>query len=117
MPAKSPFQIDLPLSDVLSFVFPPHTTPSTKPIWIDAEHTDRSLSPAQLLGWVKRLGVGLDKLGIGQNEAVMMYSSNHIYVPVAYLGIAGSGRVFTGCNPAYGVSGMLNMGFYKIDQT
>jgi len=107
MPSKSPFQIDIPLTDVLSFVFPPDTTPIDKPIWIDADHTERSLSPKQLIRWVKRLGVGLDRLNIRQNEAVMMYSSNHIFVPVAYLGVAGSGRVFTGCNPAYGVNGML----------
>ena len=106
MPSKSPFQIDIPLTDVLSYVFPPNTQPSDRPIWIDAEDTSRSLSPKQLLGWVKRLGVGLDRLGIKQNEAVMMYSSNHIFIPVAYLGVAGSGRVFSGCNPAYGVNGM-----------
>ncbi|OQO14039.1 hypothetical protein B0A48_00915 [Cryoendolithus antarcticus] len=104
MPQKSPFQIDIPATDVLSYVFPEGTRPSDQPIWIDADNTLNSLSPAQLLQWVKRLGVGLDRLGIGQDEAVMMYSSNHIFIPVAYLGIAGSGRIFTGCNPAYGVN-------------
>lgn len=103
MPQKSPFQIDIPLTDVLSYVFPKGKEPSKQPIWIDAEDTSKSLSPSQLLQWVKRLGVGLDRLGIERNEAVLMYSSNHIFVPVAYLGIAGSGRIFTGCNPAYGV--------------
>lgn len=106
MPQKSPFQIDIPLTDVLSYVFPENKPPSEKPIWINAEQTDRSLSPKQLLEWVRKLGVGLDKLQVGQNEAVMVFSTNHIYVPVAYLGIAGSGRVFTGCNPAYGVKGI-----------
>ncbi|KAK6439338.1 hypothetical protein LTR95_004463 [Oleoguttula sp. CCFEE 5521] len=104
MPQKSPFQIDIPATDVLSYVFPEGTRPSDQPIWIDADNTSNSLSPAQLLQWVKRLGMGLDRLGIGQDEAVMMYSSNHIFIPVAYLGVAGSGRIFTGCNPAYGVN-------------
>jgi 4-coumarate--CoA ligase len=104
MPQKSPFQIDLPATDVLSYVFPEGKEPSDKAIWIDANQTTNSLSPKQLLQWVRRLGVGLDRLGIGQNEAVMMYSGNHIYVPVAFLGVVGSGRVFTGCNPAYGVN-------------
>lgn len=103
MPQKSPFQINIPQTDVLSYIFPPNKAPPDQPIWIDADDTSRSLSPAQLLQWVKRLGVGLDRLDIKQNEAVLMYSSNHIFVPVAYLGIAGSGRIFTGCNPAYGV--------------
>jgi len=104
MPQKSPYKLDIPETDVLSYVFPAGKEPSQKPIWIDADNTSNSLSPKQLLHWVKRLGVGLDRLGIKQNEAVMMYSSNHIFVPVLYLATAGSGRVFTGCNPAYGVN-------------
>lgn len=104
MPRQSPFSIDIPQTDVLSYIFPREREPSDQPIWIDADDTSNSLSPRQLLSWVRRLGVGLDKLGVKQNEAVMMYSSNQIYVPVLYLGVAGSGRVFTGCNPAYGVN-------------
>lgn len=103
MPQQSPFQIDIPQTDVLSYIFPPDKQPSDQPIWIDAEDTAKSLSPRQLLQWVKRLGVGLDRLGLQQDDAVLMYSSNHIFVPVAYFGVAGSGRIFTGCNPAYGI--------------
>lgn len=104
MPHKSPFTIDIPETDVLSYIFPPGKEPSNKPIWIDASDTSRSLSPKQLLLLVRRLGVGLDGVGLAQDDAVMMFSSNHIFIPVLYLGVAGSGRVFTGCNPAYGVN-------------
>lgn len=113
MPEKSPFQIDIPATDVLSYVFPDGQAPSDKPIWIDAANTSNSLSPKQVLRWVKQLGVGLDKFGVKQNEAVMMYSSNHIFIPVAYFAIAGSGRVFSGCNPAYGV----NETVFQIENT
>ena len=104
MPQKSPFSLDIPKTDVLSYVYPDGKQPTDKPIWIDANDTSNSLSPRQALQWIKRLGVGLDRLGIQQDEAVMMYSSNHIFVPVLYLAVAGSGRLFTGCNPAYGVN-------------
>ena len=103
MPLKSPFELDIPATDLLSYVFPEDKPPSDEPIWIDADDVSNSLSPQQLLYWIKRYGVGLDRLGIKQGEAVMMYTRNHIFVPVLYLGTAGSGRVFTGCNPAYGV--------------
>jgi 4-coumarate--CoA ligase len=103
MPQKSRFKIDIPSTDVLSYIFPEGKEPSDRPIWIDADDTKNSLSPRQLLNWAKRLGIGLDRLGIGQNEAVMMYTNNNIFIPVLYFGVAGSGRVFTGCNPAYGV--------------
>ena len=104
MPLESKFRIDIPETDVLNYIFPEGKIPSDEPLWIDADDTSNSLSPKQLLQWTKRLGVGLDKLDIKQGEAVMMYTQNHIFVPVLYLGVVGAGRVFTGCNPAYGVS-------------
>ncbi|KAL9064210.1 MAG: hypothetical protein Q9157_007916 [Trypethelium eluteriae] len=114
MPYHSPFQIDIPATDVLSYVFPQGQSPSDKPIWIDADNAQaNSLSPKQLLQWVKRLGLGLDKLGLKQDNVVMVFSSNHIFVPCAYLGIAGSGRIFSGCNPAYGVTETA----YQIENT
>ncbi|KAJ9639897.1 hypothetical protein H2201_007324 [Coniosporium apollinis] len=114
MPQQSPFQIDIPATDVLTYLFPPNTTPSNKPIYIDAVEPDKkSLSPKQLLQWVKRLGLGLQRLGLRQREVVMLYSSNHIFVPVAYLGVAGSGHVFSGCSPAYGVAETV----YQIENT
>jgi 4-coumarate--CoA ligase len=106
MPTQSIFQIDIPATDLLTYLFPPSKPASDKPIWIDADDTKNSLSPRQLLQWVKRLGAGLQNLGLKRQDVVMMYSANHIFVPVAYLGIAGSGCIFSGCNPAYGVEGL-----------
>ena len=103
---QSPFpSLDLPQCDVLSYLFPANTAPSDKPIWIDAQQPERNLSPKQLLGWVRQLGCGLDRLGIREGEVVMIFTPNHIFVPVAYLGIVGSRRVFSGANPAYTVQG------------
>ncbi len=105
MPEKSLFHIDLPLTDVLTWLFPPGTTPSDKPIWIDAEQPERSLSPKQLLQWAKRLGTGLKKYGLQQGDVVLVVSTNHIFIPVIYLAVAGHGYIFSGSNPAYGVNG------------
>jgi 4-coumarate--CoA ligase len=103
MPQQSPYQIDIPATDILSYVYPEGKEPYDQPIWIDADNTEKSLSPKQALGWIKRLGLGLDNLKINRGEVVMMFSTNHIFCPVAYLGVAGSGRVFSGTNPAYTV--------------
>ncbi|PVH94089.1 4-coumarate-CoA ligase 2 [Periconia macrospinosa] len=103
MPTGSPFQIDIPQTDLLTYLFPPAQAVSDKPLWIDADDTQNSLSPKQLLQWVKRLGSGLQELGLQRQDVVMMYSTNHIFVPVAYLGISGAGCIYSGCNPAYGV--------------
>ena len=54
-----------------------------------------------MLSLIKRFAVGLDKLGIPEQQAIMIFSPNHIFVPVIYLAAAGSKRHFTGANPGY----------------
>lgn len=95
--------LDIPKTNLLSYLYPSNQTVSDKPIWIDSKNPANSLSPRQLLLWVRRLGYGLDNLGIGRNEVVMIFTPNHIFVPVAYQGIVGSCRVFSGANPTYTV--------------
>lgn len=113
MPLKSQYQIDIPATNILDYVFPEGKEASDQPVWIDADDTTNSLSPKQLLYWVERLGAGLEKLGFNYGDAIMMVSSNHIFIPVLYLGIAGAGRVFTGGNPAYGVQELS----FQLDNT
>jgi len=105
MPYKSKFTpLDIPKCNILSYLFPPDKPLSDKPLWMDAANTANSLSPAQMLSWVKRFAVGLDKLGVGEEQAVMVFTPNHIYVPMVYLAAAGSKRFFTGANPVYTTS-------------
>lgn len=102
MPYKSPWPLlDIPKCNVLSWLYPPGKKVSTDPLWIDATDPSLNLSPAQMLEWIKRLAVGLDKLGLEKGEALMVFTPNHIYVPLAYLCAAGSGRFFSGANPTY----------------
>ncbi|KAJ9636298.1 hypothetical protein H2201_007843 [Coniosporium apollinis] len=109
MPFKSPYpHLDIPRTDILTYLFPPNTIPSDTPLWLDSSNPRHCLSPRQLLLWVKRLAVGLDKIGVKPGEVVMIHTPNHIFVPVAYLGIVGSGRVFSGANPVYTASEMVH---------
>ena len=36
---------------------------------------------------------------------MMIFTPNHIFVPVAYLGVVGAGYAFSGANPVYTVAG------------
>jgi len=106
MPFSSPFPtLDIPKCNLLEYLFPKGSTPSDTPIWIDSKDTDHYLTPRSLLQWTKRLALGLDRIGSKPGQVVMILSPNHIFVPVAYLGIVGSKRIFSGGNPAYTVSG------------
>ncbi len=106
MVIKSPYNLKIPSMDILTYLFGSEI-PSDKPVWIDAVSPSKSLSPRTLLQWVKRLAVGLDGLSVKPGEVVLIFSPNHIFVPVAYLGTVGSGRVFSGANPGYGADGMF----------
>jgi 4-coumarate--CoA ligase len=75
---------------------------------MDSKDTSISLSAAQLLEWVRRLALGLDALGLKRGDVVMIYTPNHVFVPVAYLGIVGAGYSFSGANPLYTVPGETN---------
>lgn len=108
MPFSSPFQIDIPQTNVLTYLFPPGESLSDAPNWIDAQDESLSLSMRQMYQWSKRLAVGLDRLGVRPGEVVLIYSPNHIFVPAAYFGIVGSERIFSGMNPLYTLPGELS---------
>ncbi|KAH6609045.1 4-coumarate- ligase 2 [Trichoderma cornu-damae] len=104
MPLKSLYKdLDIPQTNLLTYLFGKGATASHDPIWIDAKNPDKSLSPHQLVLWVRRLGLGLRRLGLERGDVVMICTPNHIFVPVAYLGIVGSGCIFSGANPAFTV--------------
>jgi 4-coumarate--CoA ligase len=110
MTYSSPFpKLDIPKVDILTYLFPENEKPHTTPLWIDSRDPNLSLSPAQVLQWVKRLGFGLERTGIKKGEVVMIFTPNHIFVPVAYLGIVGAGYAFSGCNPIYTLPGKIHV--------
>jgi 4-coumarate--CoA ligase len=105
-----PFQslhpdVNIPETDVLTYLFPPNETPSRDPLWIDSKDPTISLSPAELFLLVKRLALGLERTSAKKGEVIMIYTPNHIYVPVAYLAIVSAGYAFSAANPAYTLPG------------
>ncbi|KAL9130366.1 MAG: hypothetical protein Q9217_001424 [Psora testacea] len=102
MVIKSPYpNIDIPQTNIPTYLFGDGTDVPDQPLWIDALDVKKSLSCRTALQWIKRLSSGLDKLGIEPGEVVMTVTPNHIFVPVAYLGIVAGGRIFSGANPVY----------------
>ncbi|KAG9512003.1 acetyl-CoA synthetase-like protein, partial [Aureobasidium melanogenum] len=58
--------------------------------------------------WAKRLGIGLNRLGVQPGEIVLIYTPNHIFVPVAYIGIVGNTRAFSAINPVSTVNEVVH---------
>jgi 4-coumarate--CoA ligase len=99
--------LKIPETNILTYLFPSDNKqqPLEEAIWIDSKDVRRKLSPSEALHWIKRLSFGLERLGMEQGDVAMIYTPNHIFVPVAYLGIVGAGFIFSGANPAYTVTG------------
>jgi acyl-coenzyme A synthetase/AMP-(fatty) acid ligase len=91
--------------NILDWLFPEGSAPSDKPLWIDAASNEVSLSPKQLVPWVKRVGYGLQTLGVRAGDSLLVFTPNHIFVPVAYLGTVCLGCAFSGASPAFTVKG------------
>ena len=107
MVIRSPYpDLNIPEQDVLTYIFGSgHDSLPDTPLWINAANSDSYLSLRTGLQWIKRLAIGLDRLGLKKGDVLMMVSPNHIFVPIAYLGAVGSGRIFSGANPLYTVDG------------
>ncbi len=105
MPYNSPFTIDIPTTDLLTYLFPQHKDDSEKLLWISAIDPSISLNHKQALQWTRRLAFGLGRLRLKAGDVVLMMSPNHVYVPVVYLGTIGYGAVFSGLSPVSSVNG------------
>lgn len=108
MPFKSLYpDIDIPQSNLLTNIFgnSDGSDLSDEPIWLNNKDPSKNLSLKQCLQYIKRLGCGLEQLGFQRQDVVVMCSPNHIFVPVAYLGLIGAGYIFSGVNPVYTASG------------
>jgi 4-coumarate--CoA ligase len=115
MPIQSPYApLGIPEKNILHYLFlQERQEPTTdKPIWIEASNTSVYLTRQTLLQWATRLAIGFDKLRdaekrliVQPGDAVMIFSSNQVMIPVAYLGTVGSGRIFSGVNAAFTVRG------------
>lgn len=103
---NSPFpDLDFPQKNILSYLFPNDAPVTDDIIWQHAENATLSLSMGETLQYIKRLGAGLQKLGLRPGDIVFICSPNHIYVPISYLGTVGATFAFSGANPAYTAAG------------
>lgn len=106
MPYSSPFaDVSIPETDLLSYLFPANKEPSRKQLWLDAAEPRRAMSPEVLLVWVKRLSSGLQRLGLGKGDVVLICTPNSLMVPAAYLGILGASCIFSAASPTSTASG------------
>ncbi|OAQ97046.1 hypothetical protein LLEC1_03690, partial [Akanthomyces lecanii] len=65
-------------------------------ILVDADRPDRQISRHEYISLVKRIAVGLQRFGVGDQEGVGLLSENDIYYYVLGDGAVAAGAVFSG---------------------
>lgn len=102
MPIKS-LRPDLNVREgnILDWLSPVGSELPDKPLWLDAENGSVSLSPRQLIPRAKRIGFGLQRLGLKPRDTLLIFTPNHIFVPVSYLGTLCVGVAFPGKHRVY----------------
>lgn len=105
----SKFTVEIPPVDLATFIFSSgNQQQRSRPQYFDADRPNHCFSLEQAEVLVKRLGKGLQKLGLKPNDKVLLYSSNSLYFPILYWGTVAAGCVFTGCSPTASVTGEFN---------
>lgn len=102
----SPYSLDIPELDLASFVFS-HGTPETRraPQYFDANQPARCYSLEEAELYVKRIALGLQQLGLGPDDKVLLYSNNNLFFPVSFWGVIASQCVFSACSPTASAKG------------
>ncbi|OJD16528.1 hypothetical protein AJ78_03305 [Emergomyces pasteurianus Ep9510] len=104
MPLKSRWSIPIPNASLLTVVFksPTHPLSQTKRCFSDANRPDTHFFTVhEYRLWCQRFAAGLRKSGLKPGDRVLIFSSNDLFYPVAFMGIIMAGGVFTGANPTY----------------
>lgn len=112
---ESPYKVDIPPVDLATFIFSSQTPEDRlKPQYFDADRPERCFSLHQAEILVKRLGKGLQDLGLKPNDKLLLYSGNSLYFPILFWGTVAAGCVFTGCSPSASVTGMHAKGIARL---
>ncbi|KAK2871797.1 hypothetical protein FQN49_002821 [Arthroderma sp. PD_2] len=104
MPFKSRWSVAIPNASLPTVIFesPTHPLSTTKRSFIDAARPDTHYFTAHDFRlWCQRFAAGLRKSGLKTGDRVLIFSTNDLFFPVAFMGIIMAGGIFTGANPSY----------------
>ncbi|KAE8153382.1 AMP-binding enzyme [Aspergillus avenaceus] len=98
---QSDQRVDLPTTDLITYVFSNSSFDHDAPVYIDESDPTRSISYNQARAVVRQLVAGLKAWGVQKGDCVAIHSFNDIYYSMLVLAIVGVGAIFTGTNPSY----------------
>jgi 4-coumarate--CoA ligase len=103
---ESPLNIEIPPTDLASYVFSAGTAKSRgTPVYFNAEFPSQNFSLAQAETCVKRIAKGLQDLGLKRGDRVLLYSGNKLFFPIVFWAVPAAGCIFTGSSPSASATG------------
>ena len=103
MPIASRWTAPIPELSLPSYLFGSPTGPLPEiKAFVDAGNPRRALTFDEFRLCSKRIGLGLQRLGVLPGDTVLLFSGNELFVPCLFLGVIMAGAIFTGASPAFG---------------
>ena len=107
MEHQSPYTIDIPVTDIPTFIFSGGDASSREaPQYFDAECPSRNFSLKDAETMVRQVGKGLQDLGLAPGDRVLLFAGNNLHFPVLLWGTIAGGFIFTGCTPTASAQGI-----------
>ena len=101
MTFKSPFHVQIPNEDILTFLFTRSGFAEHEPVYLDAKDPTTLVTLSQLQGFTRRLGHAFREQGIGISgpgrDVVLSYVENQVMVAPTTLGILCAGGIHSTC--------------------
>ncbi|KAF5673678.1 4-coumarate ligase [Fusarium circinatum] len=110
----SRYNIPIPEVDLLTYIFDSWSeesqqASSDKPIYVESHDPTQQLNKAQLKHMVKSIAAGLrNTFKIRDGDVVLGFCENSILYPAVIFASIAAGGVFTGANPTYTYSELVN---------
>ncbi|KPI41192.1 putative acyl-coenzyme A synthetase [Cyphellophora attinorum] len=113
----SPFSVDLPNQDILTFLFESNRFQDSNPVWLDAAHPEISITKGKARELTQRIGWSLRDRGIGRDDVVVHFVENQVMIAPTAFGILCAEAVCATCAPtatAFEVARQVNLSSPKI---
>lgn len=82
---ESPYKVDIPATDVASFIFNSGTPTSRQaPQYFDAASPSKCFSFSEAEVFVKQAAKRLEALGLQPDDKVLLFSHNRLFFPSCY---------------------------------
>lgn len=99
----SPYKIDVPTQDVLSYLFSQDAFAANEQVWCSAVDPSVSVTRAQAKLLTERIGSGLRKLGLGRDgpgkDIMITILENQVMIAPLFFGTLCAGGIFATCPP------------------